>query len=265
VQGLEIPARLLMVYCLVHLRFVGMMFAFPLFFTTASPVPFRFLCAVFLTAAAAGVLAESGEEFAVSMILFESWISLSLMALRELFVGAAIGILAGLPLVALQVSGEQVSMAMGLSMASVMDPLMERQTSIIGQLQFLIGLWFYFRWNGHLLLIQAVVESLRLIPPGRLSWIPAGDLSLGAWLSAVFNLSVKIVVPFYCALLLADVGLGFLARTVPQMNIFILGLPVKIALGFFVLAMALPLAVEIVYTHLERWVEFALQSSMVWR
>jgi flagellar biosynthetic protein FliR len=264
-QGLEIPAQLLMVYCLVHLRFVGMMFAFPLFFTTASPIPFRFLCAVFLTVIAAGALAGAGEEFAVSLILFESWVSLSLLALRELFIGVAIGILAGLPLVALQVSGEQVSMAMGLSMASVMDPLMERQTSIIGQLQFLIGLWFYFRWNGHLLLVQAVVESLRLIPPGRLSWIPAGDLSFGEWLSAVFNLAAKIVVPFYCALLLADIGLGFLARTVPQMNIFILGLPVKIALGFFVLAIVLPLTVEIVYTHLERWVEFALRSAMVWQ
>jgi flagellar biosynthetic protein FliR len=264
-QGLEIPAQLLVVYCLVHLRFVGMMFTFPLFFTTASPVPFRFLCAVFLTVTAAGTLAESGEDFAVSMVLLESWVPLLLMALRELFIGAALGLLAALPLVALQVSGEQVSMAMGLSMASVMDPLMDRQTSIIGQLQFLIGLWFYFRWNGHLLLIQAVVESLRLLPPGRLSWIPAGDLSFGDWLSAVFDLAAKIVVPFYCALLLADVGLGFLARTVPQMNIFILGLPVKIALGFFVLAIVLPLAVEIVYAHLERWVEFALQSSMVWR
>jgi flagellar biosynthetic protein FliR len=89
-------------------------------------------------------------------------------------------------------------------------------------------------------------------------------LSLGAWLSAAFSLAAKIVVPFYCALLLADVGLGFLARTVPQMNIFILGLPVKIALGFFVLAVVLPLAVEVIYSHLERWVEFALQSSMAW-
>jgi flagellar biosynthetic protein FliR len=267
VQGLEIPAQLLMVYCLVHLRFVGMMFTFPLFFTTASPLPFRFLCAVFLTVAAAGTLMAggNGEALSISMILFENWISLALLALRELFIGSAIGILAGLPLVALQVSGEQVSMAMGLSMASVMDPLMERQTSIIGQLQFLIGLWFYFRWNGHLLLVQAVVESLRLIPPGKLTWIPAGDLSLGEWLSAVFNLAVKIVVPFYCALLLADVGLGFLARTVPQMNIFILGLPVKIALGVFVLVVVLPLTVEMIYTHLERWVEFALRSSMVWQ
>jgi flagellar biosynthetic protein FliR len=265
VQGLEIPAQLLALYCLVHLRFVGMMFAFPLFFTTASPIPFRFLFAVFLTVTAAGTLAGTAEEFAVSLVLFESWISLFFLALRELLVGAAIGILAGLPLVALQVSGEQVSMAMGLSMASVMDPLMDRQTSIVGQLQFLIGLWFYFRWNGHLLLIQAVVESLRLIPPGGLSWIPAGDLSLGEWLSEAFKLAAKIVVPFYCALLLADVGLGFLARTVPQMNVFILGLPVKIALGFLVMAMVLPLAVEVVYAHLERWVEFALQSALAWR
>ena len=67
------------------------------------------------------------------------------------------------------------------------------------------------------------------------------------------------------ALLLADIGLGFLARTVPQMNIFVLGLPMKVALGLFVLTVALPLMVDTVYDQLERWIEFALQSATAWR
>jgi flagellar biosynthetic protein FliR len=78
-------------------------------------------------------------------------------------------------------------------------------------------------------------------------------------------LAIKIVVPFYCALLLADIGLGFLARTVPQMNIFILGLPIKLALGFFVLTVALPLTVDMIYEYLEPWIGFALSSAMAWR
>ena len=264
-RGLEIPPQLLMVYFLVHLRFVGMMFASPLFLATGMPLPFRFLCTVLLTVAAAGAIGSGGEVFSVSLVLFESWVSIFVLVLRELLIGVLLGILTALPLTAMQIAGEQISTAMGISMASVMDPLTQRQTSIVDQLQFLVGLWFYFRWNGHLLLTQSVVESLRLIPLAKLSLAPLGDMGLGEWLSAAFQLAIKIVIPFYCALLLADIGLGFLARTVPQMNIFILGLPIKLALGFFVLTVALPLTVDMIYEHMERWIEFALSSAMAWR
>jgi flagellar biosynthetic protein FliR len=263
--GLEVPTRLLTIYFLVHLRFVGMMFASPLFMATAMPLPFRFLCAVFLTVAAGGAIGGAAETFSVPMVLFESWVSIFVLALRELLIGAALGILTALPLTAMQIAGEQIGTAMGISMASVMDPLTQRQTSIVDQLQFLVGLWFYFRWNGHLLMVQAVAESLRLIPLAKLTLVPVGDMGLGEWLSGAFNLAIKIVIPFYCALLLADIGLGFLARTVPQMNIFVLGLPIKLALGFFVLTAALPLTVDMIYEHLERWIEFALSSAMAWR
>jgi flagellar biosynthetic protein FliR len=265
VRGLEIPSQFLMVYFLVHLRFVGMMFTSPLFLATAMPLPFRFLCAVLLTVAAAGPLGSAAETFSIPLVLFESWISIFVLALRELLIGVSLGLLATLPLTAMQVAGEQIGTAMGISMASVMDPLTQRQTSIVDQLQFLVGLWFYFRWNGHLLMVQSVVESLRLVPLAKLALIPTSDMGVGEWLSSAFHLAIKIVVPFYCALLLADVGLGFLARTVPQMNIFILGLPIKLALGFFVLAAALPLTVDMIYEHLERWIAFALSSTVAWR
>ncbi|MDR1378206.1 MAG: flagellar biosynthetic protein FliR [Synergistaceae bacterium] len=261
----EVPVQLLIVYFLIHLRFVGMLFTSPLFLATAMPIPFRFLCAALLTMASAGALGNKLETFYVPIVLFESWISIFILALRELMIGTALGLLTALPLTALQVSGEQIGTAMGISMASVMDPLTQRQSSILDQMQFLVGLWFYFRWNGHLLMIQAVVESLSLVPLAKLSLVPASDMALGEWFSGVFHLALEIVIPFYCALLLADVGLGFLARTVPQMNIFVLGLPLKLALGFFVLTLALPLCVDLIYDHIERWIQFALSSATAWR
>ena len=75
-RGLEIPPQLLMVYFLVHLRFVGMMFTSPLFLATGMPLPFRFLCAVLLTVAAAGAIGSGEEAFSVSLVLFESWVSI---------------------------------------------------------------------------------------------------------------------------------------------------------------------------------------------
>jgi flagellar biosynthetic protein FliR len=216
-----------------------------------------------LTVASAGALGNGVE--AVPVVLFESWVSIFVLALREFQVGATLGLLAALPLTALQISGEQIGTAMGISMASVMDPLTQRQSSILDQLQFLVGLWFYFSWNGHLLIVQAVVESLRLVPLAKLSLVPVGDMALEEWLTGTFHLALKIVVPFYCALLLADIGLGFLARTVPQMNIFVLGLPLKLALGFFVLTVVLPLCVDLIYDQMEHWVQFALASAIAWQ
>ncbi|MDD3513913.1 MAG: flagellar biosynthetic protein FliR, partial [Synergistaceae bacterium] len=94
-----------------------------------------------------------------------------------------------------------------------------------------------------------------------ISW----DLGLGSWLNQAFVLSLRFVLPFYGAILLADVGLGFLARTVPQMNIFVLGLPLKVALGFFVLMVVLPVTVELMAENIERFIEFALMGVTAWR
>ena len=237
-RGIELPTQLLVVYLLIHLRFVGMVFASPLFASTMSPASFRYLGAVLLTAASVGAVSSAQ----VPVVLFDSVFALSVLALRE-----------------------QIGTAMGFSMAQVVDPMTQSQASIIGQLNFLVGLWFYFRWNGHLLMVQSVIESLHLVPLGRLALFPAGDMSLGTWLQELFVLAMRIVIPFYCALVLADVGLGFLARTVPQMNIFVLGLPIKVALGFLVLAAALPLVVDLIYAQFERWIEFALTSVLAWR
>ena len=98
-----------------------------------------------------------------------------------------------------------------------------------------------------------------------LNFLPSGDLSIGKWLQELFILAVRMTIPFYCALVLSDIGLGFLARTVPQMNIFVVGLPVKVMLGFMVLAVALPLAMDFIFTKFEHWIEFALAVLFNWK
>jgi len=264
-RGLEIPAQFLMAYFLIHFRFIGLMFTSPLFMATAIPAPFRYLFAVMLTVASAGAVNGAVGASVIPIVLFDSAITVTIMVLREFLIGVALGLLTALPLTALQIAGERIGMSMAMAMANVMDPTTQQQASIIGQLKFTIGLWFYFHWNGHLLLIQSVVESVRFIPLARLSFVPATDMSIGLWLTGLFFLALRIVIPFYGALMVADIGLGFLSRTVPQMNIFVLGLPLKVALGFFVLMVTLPLTVELIFGYMERWIEFALISAAAFR
>jgi len=264
-RGLDIPAQFLVAYFLIHFRFIGMMFLSPLFSNTAMPMPFRYLCAVMLTVAAAPTVTDVTAGHAIPMAIFDSWIAIAIVVLREFFIGAALGFLATLPITAAQAAGEKIGMSMALAMAHAVDPTTQQQTSLIAQLYLVVTLWFYFRWNGHLLMIQAVMESVRLIPLARMNLMPADDMSLAIWIGSVFVLSLRMVLPFYCAILLADVGLGFLARTVPQMNVFVLGLPLKISLGMFVIMIALPLSVDLIFSQIEPWIEFALASATAWR
>ncbi len=259
-KGLELPAQLVMLYLLLHLRFVGLMFSSPIFTATLTPAPFRYIFAVMLTVCSVGIIKPED----IPLIYLDEIIFIAAICLRELFIGIALGFIASLPFFALRVAGEQTGSMIGFSMAQIMDPTTQSESSLIGQLHFLIAMWFYFRWNGHLLMVQALIETLKLVPPGQISLLPAGDLSLGTWLQNIFILGIRMVVPFYCALVLSDIGLGFLARTVPQMNIFVVGLPVKVMLGFMVLAAIVPLIMDFMRGQMEHWIEFTLGVLRLW-
>ena len=260
-HGIELPANLLILYVLLHLRFLGLFFSSPVFVTIMAPMPLRYIFSVLLTVCSIGII----KTTEIPLIYFDSVTFLGILGVRELLIGIALGFIAALPLYALRIAGEQTGTVIGFSMAQVMDPSTQSETSILGQLNFLMALWFYFRWNGHLIMIQSVIESLKLVPPGQLSIFPVNDMSIGKWLQELFIMSIRMVIPFYCALILADVGLGFLARTVPQMNVFVVGLPVKVALGFMVLTVMLPLTMDFIFTKFEKWIEFALAVILSWK
>ena len=260
-REINLPANLILVYVLLHLRFLGLMFSSPVFVSVMAPTPLRYIFSVMLAVCSIGII--KADE--IPLVYFDSVIFLGALGVRELLIGVALGFISALPLQALRVAGEQTGSVIGFSMAQVMDPTTQSETSILGQLNFLMALWFYFRWNGHLLMVQSLIESLKLVPLGQLVIFPVNDMSLGTWLQNLFVLAIRMVIPFYCALVLADIGLGFLARTVPQMNVFVVGLPVKVALGFMVLTVMLPLTMDFIFTKFERWIEFALAAIVSWR
>ena len=258
---LALPVNVMLVYLLVFIRYAALIEASSLLSAVNAPPAYRFFFSALLSMGSV-----SSAQLTIPLVLFESWISIVVISLREFVIGWLMGLLAFLPLTALHIAGEKTGVSMGLAMASVMDPLSQSQISIIGQMHIFLGFWFYFHWNGHLLIIQSVIESLQLIPPaGGLSFFVSNDMSLGLWMQEAFILAVRMLIPFYCTIMLADIGLGFLARTVPQMNIFVLGLPLKMGLGFFVLLMVLPLIVDVLYENMERYIEFALRSITAFR
>ncbi len=253
-------SSLILVYVLFSLRFAGLLFSSPPFVAASLPMPLRFWLAFSL-----GVIALPGGVETPSLQLLQAPLGILLVCLKEFLVGMGFGFLSGLPLYALQIGGRVIGMQMGFGMVNVMDPMSQTQVPIIGQFSFIVGMWFFFFWDGHLLLVQAVRESLKLIPLGSPFLWFRDDPNLGTWLQHLFIISLRMVLPFFGTLLLADVGLGFVARTVPQMNVFVLGLPLKVGLGFFLLMVVLPLMVDLLHSEISKALLFGLEKMALWR
>lgn len=247
-------------YILVSLRFLGLLYVAPALVGASFPVAFVFWLSAFLSVIVVPSLGGSIHE-----AVFSGVFPLFLAGARELLVGSFLGFVSACPFYVLQVAGRMIGTSMGLAMVSVLDPISQEEESIVGQFQLLVGLWFFLYWNGHMLLVKAVAESFRLLPLGGLGFTLSGDMGLAKWAGDLFSMAFMVSIPFYGALLLADIGLGFLARTVPQMNVFILGLPIKIGLGLFLLMVLLPPIVDILHGRIEPFLRLALVGLGAWR
>ena len=256
----EATVSLILIHFMVSLRFLAMIITASVFMLPSMPNPVKFWFSVLLA-----IIVSPLVNVTVPAVLLGSWTYLFIMAGREFLIGASIGFISSLPLYAMQTSGFFDSTLMGFNMMNIFDPLSASQISVLAQLKYLIAIWFYLHWNGHMLLVQALTESVKLVPVGIGMWDSMKEMPWLDWLGNIFVLALKLSLPIFGAVLLADVGLGFVARTVPQMNVFVLGIPLKICMGFFVLLTILPSSVDIFHGEIERALEMALKGIHYWR
>lgn len=167
-----------------------------------------------------------------------------LLVMQETFIGMSIGFIAMLFLTALQVAGTAIDVQMGFMIANVFDPQTGAQTPLMGSLKYLFAVLIFLSLNGHHMLLDGVMMSMQVAPVGRTPVFSWDSGSLAQLMTLSFNdmflMAFKIAAPIVASLFLVDVGLGVIARTVPQMNIFVVGLPVKIMASFTVLLLVLP-------------------------
>ncbi len=167
-------------------------------------------------------------------------ITLVFLCLTEFLVGVTIGFVFGVVFWAIRLAGAVVGYQIGFAMVNVLDPNSNEQVSIIGELWFLLATLIFLCLNGHHMIITGLVDSYRAIPLGAAT--PSG--AVGEWFikysSLVFVLAVKFAAPVIMTVFLVEVAMGVLARTMPQMNIFIVGFPVKIFAGLMTMALSLP-------------------------
>lgn len=163
--------------------------------------------------------------------------------LAEVAVGVAIGLLATLVFAAAQMAGELLDLETGFAVSGAFDPFLSQPVPVLGNLLNLVMFLVFLGVDGHHWLIRALVLSFRRIPPAGASLAGAGPvwIDMAGWMLAV---ALLLALPILGVLFMVTLALSLLARAVPQMNVFFTGLPVKIAAGLLVLAMALPALVQ---------------------
>ncbi len=159
----------------------------------------------------------------------------------ELFFGLFLGFFFYIVFIGIQFAGQIIGNQIGFGIVSVLDPQSNAQISIIGELKFLTAMLVFLIMNGHYVIIEALFNSFSIVPLARIVFsrdLVTVLIQLTGW---VFVYMFKIGAPVLIALYISEIGLGIIARTVPQMNIFIIGFPLKIGLGLYVLALATPI------------------------
>ncbi len=161
-----------------------------------------------------------------------------LLILKEVLVGLLIGLIASIMLSAIQVAGGFIDFQMGFAMANVIDPQTGAQSPLMGQYLYIVSLLFLLMVNGHHLILDGIYYSYQFIPLEQ-GWLPLGSAGVAEYVvrsfSTMFMIALQMALPVVGSIFLVDVALGILARTFPQLNIFVVGIPVKIAVSFIIL------------------------------
>ena len=168
-----------------------------------------------------------------------TWPLLITEALRSLLVGALLAFTVNLAFTAVRYAGHIVGMQIGFAIVNSFDPQSGAQVSVIAQFYYLLAVLLFFAVDGHHALIGAMYQSCVVLPPLR----PV-DAGAGAWLmlqeyGAVFSLGLRIAAPVVIVLLLISATMGVIVKTVPQMNVLVVGFPIKIAAGLMTLGLSL--------------------------
>lgn len=157
----------------------------------------------------------------------------------EFLIGELIGFAAGAAFFAAQIAGQIVSHQAGLSLGQVVNPLFDEETTVIDQLWFFTVMVIFFALRGHVAVVEVVLGSFRQVPPLCL----LEGVDLGAFVLSVINTmfatALRLAGPAILALLLTSLVMGFLTKTMPQLNIFSVGFSLKIAVAFIVVAVTL--------------------------
>lgn len=231
---LNIPLDAFYGVLLIFLRVAAIVFSAPILETATIPVTFKAGLAL-----AVSVLLLPVVDVAVT-VKDLSLVAFVLGIVGEMAIGVTIGLSVKLLFAGIQLAGEIVGFQIGFAMANVVDPTTSAQIPILGQFYNLTAMLVFLAVNAHHMFFSALADSYALVPPLSMPITPQLVDMMMRLAANMFVVAIKVGAPLIAVMLVVSVGLGLVARTVPQMNIFIVAMPLKIVLGLMFIIIVAP-------------------------
>lgn len=222
------------VFLLILVRITGFVFTAPFFSLRNVPIRVKTGFAIFL----AGILFYT---VSFEQPEYVGIIGYSILVIKEALAGAIMGFFANIAYYILSFSGQLLDMHIGFSMVNTLDPITNVQTTISANLYGYLVMLIMMITNLHHDFIRAIVDSFNLINVGNVNLNPNLYKLMIRFITDYFILGFRIILPVFAAILVIDTVLGILAKMAPQMNMFVIGMQVKIFVGLVVLAVIMGL------------------------
>jgi flagellar biosynthetic protein FliR len=215
-------------------------------------VGLAFFCSVILVTLLKDVTIEFTDIFSYAAII-----------LKELAIGIILGFSSYLVFSAVYLAGQIIDIQIGFGMVNVLDPLHDTQVPLTGNFLYIITLMFFLIMNGHHVLLTALFKSYNLIPVNSFVF---NDILFNNMLNIfyeTFAIGFKISIPIIAASLLAEIALGILTKTVPQMNVFVVGMPLKVGVGLVTLFAMIPMllsTMDLIFNKMYNYLYLIIKS-----
>jgi len=227
----------ILLFALIFLRMVAFIVSSAVLGAPSVNVSVKVLLAVILSMLVFPIVRVGHVDY---LVISNEIISL---AIRELVIGLVLGFLTRIFFFVVTMTGDLVSMSVGLSASQMYNPLMGSNGNTIDQFYSTIGTLVFFAINGHHMLIAGIVESFQIVPVSSLTLNVGPFAEMAVFGQTTMLLTIKMCAPVLVSILVANISMGILGRAVPQINVLVTSMPVTILLGMSVVFICLPLMV----------------------
>ena len=241
---------------LVFVRISMIMVVAPFFNNTNIPRRVKVAIAFFLSL----IIMNTVDYTAVS---YDGLLGYSILLLKEAITGILIGFGSGVCMYILNFSGHMVDMEIGFAMAMEMDPTTNVQTTITATFFTAAFMLMFLASDMHYFIIDALCDSYKLIPIGGAKITPVLFSIYLEYITDYFIIGFRIILPIFSCILVINVILGILAKVAPQMNMFVVGMQLKVFLGLFllfVLMSFLPGITDFIFDEMQKFTKLFIQS-----
>jgi flagellar biosynthesis protein FliR len=232
--SISIPLMQLQMFFFIFLRVAAILMSMPIINGNSIPVLFKFGLAL-----SASIVLFPLLDLKVFPALTDPG-SFAVGAIGEILLGFIIGMAVNLIFVGLQIAGQLSGYQMGMALAEVIDPADGEQIPLLAQFFQIFAFLIFLTVNAHHWFLRALADSFHLVPPLGVKLSGSLIEQLMRVAGNMFVIAIKVGAPVITALLLTTIVLGLVARTVPQMNVFFVAMPLKIMIGLLFVGFSLP-------------------------